>query len=812
MARLTANLKLQTTFGSIGIVLVGVCSLQAAGLQDLVPSHTPSYRAVLDQYCVTCHNQSARTAELLLDQADVENIGEGPELWEKVVKKLRAGAMPPAGMPRPDQATYDSFATYLETALDSAAAAHPNPGRPVLHRLNRVEYANAVRDLLAVEIDGETLLPADDSRYGFDNIGDVLTVSPALLERYLSAARKISRLAIGDPHIAPVFEGYNVPKYFVQDDRMNEDLPFGSRGGIAVRHHFPLDGEYLLKVRLARNSRDYIAGLLDRPHQLDVRLDGARLKLFTIGGENHGRSAPLFSNNAMGDRAQDIYERTADDILEVRFPATAGPQQIEVAFLKETSMPEGPLRTPMSKYDLHNYKGGEPGVASISITGPYDATGMGETPSRGKIFVCRPSSAQEEEPCAREILSTLARRAYRRPLIEEDIQTLLDFYKAGHNEGGFETGIGTALERILVGPEFLFRIEIDPKNIAPDTAYPISDLELASRLSFFLWSSIPDDQLLDLAEGGKLSDPVVLEQQVRRLLKDSRSKALVSNFAAQWLQLRNLRAINPDQDVFPYFEENLREAFRVETELFFESQLGEDRSVLELLSADYTFLNERLARHYGIANIYGSHFRRVELETEERRGLLGKGSILAVTSYANRTSPVLRGKWVLENILGTPPPPPPPNIPDLVESDQDGKALSMREAMEQHRANPVCATCHNAMDPLGFALENFDGIGAWRTTDAGEPIDASGVLPDGTPFRGPAELQRVLLESKSAEFVATATERLLTYALGRGVESYDAPAIRSIIREAAPNNYRWSSLILGIVKSTPFQMRRSRAL
>ncbi|MCH8017665.1 MAG: DUF1587 domain-containing protein, partial [Acidobacteria bacterium] len=530
MARLTANLKLQTTFGSIGIVLVGVCSLQAAGLQDLVPSHTPSYRAVLDQYCVTCHNQSARTAELLLDQADVENIGEGPELWEKVVKKLRAGAMPPAGMPRPDQATYDSFATYLETALDSAAAAHPNPGRPVLHRLNRVEYANAVRDLLAVEIDGETLLPADDSRYGFDNIGDVLTVSPALLERYLSAARKISRLAIGDPHIAPVFEGYNVPKYFVQDDRMNEDLPFGSRGGIAVRHHFPLDGEYLLKVRLARNSRDYIAGLLDRPHQLDVRLDGARLKLFTIGGENHGRSAPLFSNNAMGDRAQDIYERTADDILEVRFPATAGPQQIEVAFLKETSMPEGPLRTPMSKYDLHNYKGGEPGVASISITGPYDATGMGETPSRGKIFVCHPNTVQEEEPCAREILSTLARRAYRRPLTEEDIQTLLDFYKAGHNEGGFETGIGTALERILVGPEFLFRIEVDPENVAPDTAYRISDLELASRLSFFLWSSIPDDQLLDLAEGGKLSDPVVLEQQVRRLLKDSRSKALVSNF------------------------------------------------------------------------------------------------------------------------------------------------------------------------------------------------------------------------------------------------------------------------------------------
>ena len=812
MAKWTAKLKLQTTLGSIGIVLVGVCSLQAAGLQDLVPSHTPSYRAVLDQYCVTCHNQTARTAELLLDQADVENIGDGPEVWEKVLKKLRAGAMPPAGMPRPDQATYDSFATYLETALDSASAAHPNPGRPVLHRLNRVEYANAVRDLLAVEIDGATLLPADDSRHGFDNIGDVLTVSPALLERYLSAARKISRLALGDPDISPVFEGYNVPKYFVQDDRMSEALPFGSRGGIAVRHNFPLDGEYLLKVRLARNSRDYITGLLDKPHQLDVRLDGARLELFTIGGENHGRSAPLFSNNAMGDRAQDIYERTADDILEVRFPATAGPQQIEVAFLKETSMPEGPLRTPMSKYDLHNYKGGEPGVASVSITGPYDASGIGQTPSRDKIFVCRPSSAQDEESCATKILSTMARRAYRRPLTEDDIQTLLAFYKAGHNEGGFEAGIGSALERILVGPEFLFRIEVDPENVAPDTAYRISDLELASRLSFFLWSSIPDDQLLELAEGGKLQDPVVLEQQVRRLLKDSRSKALVSNFAAQWLQLRSLSAINPDQDVFPYFEENLREAFRVETELFFESLLREDRSVLELLSANYTFVNERLARHYGIPDVYGSHFRRVELETEERRGLLGKGSILAVTSYANRTSPVLRGKWVLENILGTPPPPPPPNIPDLVESDQDGKALSMREAMEQHRANPVCATCHNAMDPLGFALENFDGIGAWRTTDAGDPIDASGVLPDGTTFVGPAELQRVLLESKREEFVATATERLLTYALGRGVESYDAPAIRSIIREAAPNEYRWSSLILGIVKSAPFQMRRSREL
>ena len=777
--------------------------------------HTPpasEYRMVLNNYCVGCHNERVRTAQLLLDKADVENISKEPQIWEKVVKKLRTGAMPPAGMPRPDQATYDSLATYLETALDRAAAANPDPGRPVLHRLNRVEYTNAVRDLLAVDIDGETFLPADDSRHGFDNIGDVLTVSPVLLERYLSAARKITRLAIGDPDISPIFQTYNLPKYFIQDDRMNESLPFGSRGGIAVRHQFPVDGEYVIKVRLERNSRDFIRGLLDRSHQLDVRLDGSRLQLFTIGGENYGRSAPIFSTAGMGDPEQELYERRADNILEIRFPAAAGPHLVGVAFLKEASMPETPLRQPMSKYDLHNYKGGDPGVSSISIGGPYNTTGIGETPSRRKVFVCRPSSTQEKKPCATKILSTLARRAYRRPLTEEDIQILLDFYKAGRDEGGFEAGIGTALERILVGPEFLFRIEVDPENVAPDIAYPISDLELASRLSFFLWSSIPDDQLLDLAERGKLKDPVVLEQEVRRFLEDSRSRTLVTNFAAQWLQLRSLRAINPDQEVFPYFEENLREAFRLETELFFESLLREDRSVLELLSANYTFLNERLARHYGIPDVYGSHFRRVKLETEERRGLLGKGSILAVTSYANRTSPVLRGKWVLENILGTPPPPPPPNVPELMESDHDGTALSMREAMEQHRVNPACASCHKLMDPLGFALENFDGIGTWRTTDADTPIDPSGVLPDGTPFRGPAELQRVLLESKSAEFVATATERLLTYALGRGVEAHDAPAVRSIIREAAPNNYRWSSLILAIVKSTPFQMRKSREL
>ena len=796
------------TLGSIAIVLVGVGSLQAAGLQDLLPSHNPSYRAVLDQYCVTCHNQTARTAELLLDQADVENIDQEPEVWEKVVKKLRSGAMPPAGMPRPDQATYNSLARYLETALDRAAAAHPNPGRPVLHRLNRVEYTHAVRDLLALDIDGNTLLPADDSRYGFDNIGEVLTVSPLLMERYMAAAGKISRLAVGDPDVLPVFETYNVPKYYVQEDRMNEDLPLGSRGGIAVRHHFPLDGEYIIQVRLAKNSRDYIRGI-GEPHHLDVLLDGVRVKRFTIGGEKHGRSAGIFSSAAMGDPKQEVYERTADKILEVRFPASAGPRMVGVAFLKETSVPEGPRLPRMTQYDLLQHKGGAPWVGTISIGGPYNPTGMTETPSRRKIFVCRPNTVQEEEPCAQQILSTLARRAYRRPLTDQDLQTLLDFYTVGVKKGGFEEGIRRALARILVGPEFLFRMEFDPENVAPDTPYPISDLELASRLSFFLWSSIPDDQLLDLAERGQLKDPVILEQEVRRLLTDGRSKALVINFGGQWLQLRQLRSVSPDPDTFPYFDDNLREAFGQETELFLESLLREDRSILDLLNADHTFVNERLARHYGIPNIYGSHFRRVVLTEEHRRGLLGKGSILTVTSYANRTSPVLRGKWVLDHILGTPPAPPPPNIPDLVERDQDGKAFSMREALEQHRANPVCATCHSQMDPLGFALENFDGTGSWRTIDADAPIDASGILPDGTRFQGPVELQRVLIESKSEEFVNTVTEKLLTYALGRGVESYDAPAIRSIIREAAPDDYRWSSLILGIVKSTPFQMRRS---
>jgi uncharacterized protein DUF1592/uncharacterized protein DUF1588/uncharacterized protein DUF1587/uncharacterized protein DUF1585/uncharacterized protein DUF1595 len=771
------------------------------------PAGPPPHRAVLDRYCVTCHNERLRTGGLSLEKIDVAHVADAPVVWEKVVSKLRGGAMPPAGLPRPEQASLDAFATYLETALDRAATEHPNPGRPALRRLTRTEYRNAIRDLLAVDIDAGSVLPADDSRFGFDNIGSVLTLSPLLAERYLAVARQVRRLALGDTAIRPTLELYEVSKHLIQEDRASEDLPFGSRGGLAVRHHFPADGEYIFKVRLQRNSREYIRGL-QQAHDLDVRLDGRRIGRFTIGGERRGRSAGIFSTASMGDVAQEQYERRADETLDVRHWVAAGPHLISAAFIKDGSVPERPLQPRMTMYDFSQYKGGEPGVATLGVDGPYNVKGVGATASRGKIFVCQPAAIADEELCAKRILATLARRAYRRPVTDEDVQALAAFYRNGRSEGGFESGIGLALERMLAGPEFLFRIERDPLN-APGTAYRISDLELASRLSFFLWSSIPDDELLNLAERGRLKDAAVLEGQVRRMLADGRASSLVTSFAAQWLHLRNLGAVAPDLERFPYFDENLREAFRTETELFFESIRREDRSVLDLLSADYTFVNERLASHYGIPGIYGSHFRRVRVADANRGGLLGHGSILTVTSYANRTSPVVRGKWVLDNILGAPPPPPPPNVPELKARDQQGKVLSMRAQMEQHRSNPVCASCHRVMDPLGFALENFDGVGTWRTTDANEPIDASGAIPDGTVFRGPAELRKVLLQKRREQFVSTVTDRLLTYALGRGLEYYDAPVVRSIVREAAPGGYKLSSLFLGVAKSQPFQMRRS---
>jgi mono/diheme cytochrome c family protein len=810
----------------MGVALVGLGLLQAGGVESAhaagrlqsaspVPPPAPvsQYRALLSQYCVTCHNERLHTAELLLDKMDVEKVGEGAPVWEKVIRKLRNGVMPPAGMPRPARSVTDSFVSYLETELNRAAEARPNPGKVGVHRLNRAEYANVVRDLLAVEINAEEILPTDDIAFGFDNIAGVLSVSPALLEKYLSAADKVSGLAIAD-QIPLDSKTYNRPEIIMEEgheDRVADGLPFGVRGGMSVQHYFPSDGEYRIKVDLAKNGYGYFRGVFER-HQLQVLLDRSRLRQFTVG-EPRGRSKRFRAGDnpsAEADVEQDLYERFADKDLEVRVPVAAGSHVVGAAFLRDFTEAEKVLTPPMYGAEYFSYKGGNPEVQGITISGPYNAKKSAEAPSRRKVFVCYPASRADEGPCARKILATLARRAYRRPVVDRDVKVLFSFYEKGRSTGRFESGIQMALNRMLVEPEFLVRIERDPDGIAPDEAYRIGDLELASRLSFFLWSSIPDDELLGLAESGKLRNQAVLEQQVQRMLADSRSSALVDNFVGQWLYLRNSTLLKPDPVVFPNYDENLRAAFRRETELFFESIMREDRSAVDLLSADYTFLNERLARHYGIPNVYGSHFRRVKLQDEDRRGLLGQGTVLTATSYANRTSPVIRGKWLLENILGVTVPPPPMDVPSLTENGTDGKVLSIRERLAQHRTNPVCASCHRMMDPLGFALENFDAIGQWRTIDARTPIDPSGELLDGTKFQGPAGLREVFLNS-SEQFVTTFTEKLLTYALGRGVEYYDQTAIRKIVREAAPSDYRWSALIVGIVNSTPFQMRQSVA-
>ena len=797
---------------SVGVENVLTGSVNAQGPPSSAVATTSPQRSFLDLYCVSCHNETSKTAGLTLDKIQVEKVSEDPVVWEKVAKKLRTGAMPPPGMLRPTAASYDSLATYLETELDRAAIAEPNPGRPVLHRLNRVEYSNAVGDLLGIDTDAvdiKELLPPDETAQGFDNIGTALSVSPLLMERYLSAARKVARIAVGDSTIRPVFEVYGLPKFLMQDeDRMSEDLPFGSRGGTAIRHYFPVEGDYVVQVRLQRMARESIRGLLDGPHEMEVRLDGERIKVFTVGGESPG-AFDYFGAGRAPEPAQLEYERTADNDLTVRFHVTTGTHVVGVTFPKKAALTEGALMAPLTIIEFSQFKGGSPAVGEVIIGGPYDAKGVGDTPSRSKIFICRPSSNRDEEACAGKIVSALSHRAYRRPVSEEDVSILLGFYKENRSEGSFEDGIRGAIERILLDPEFLFRFETDPESMTADTAYRISDLELASRLSFFLWSSIPDDELLNLAEQDVLQEPVVLEQQVRRMLEDSRSKALMTNFPGQWLLLRNLPSYSPDPEVFPYFDDNLREALQRETELFFESLLREDRPIPDLLMADYTFVNERLAAHYGIPNIYGSRFRRVTLTDKNRRGLLGHGSILTATSYANRTAPTLRGKWILDNILGAPPPAAPPDIPELKENASGDQALTMRERMEEHRANPACASCHNQMDPLGFALENFDGIGGWRDKDGGSTIDPSGLLPGGEKFQGPAELREVLF-GKRDQFVATVTERLLTYALGRELEYYDAPAVRNIMRDATRADYRWSSVILSIVKSVPFQMRRSQ--
>jgi hypothetical protein len=721
-----------------------------------------------------------------LDTANFETNGD---TWEKLARKLRHREMPPAGMPRPDTATYDALVKYIETGRDRLAEVKPNPGRPTLHRLNRTEYGNAVRDLLSLEIDVAELLPADDIGYGFDNIGDVLQVSPVLLERYLSAARKISRAAVGDPTMPVSYQTYTIPHGLIQLDRVSEAAPAGSRGGTIVRHLFPVDGEYEISVALQRSRDDQYLGL-ERERKLDLRLDDQRLKLFTVAASKKkvvlGGGTP------------------PDAHLKVRVPVRAGTRELAATFLKDTLIKEGIIERVRDDNVTTYFEG----VGSITVAGPFNVQGPGDTVTRGKIFVCHPSGAAEEQACARNILSNLAHRAYRRPVSADDMTQLLALYKGGA-QNGFESGVRLALQKILVSPEFLFRAEVDPPGAASGTVYKISDVELASRLSFFLWSSIPDDQLLAVAESGRLSDPSVLQGQVKRMLADPRSQALVKNFSGQWLFLRNIARISPDTTTFTNFDENLRQALAKETELLIESQVREDRSVADLLSTDYTFLNQRLAEHYGVKGVYGNEFRRVKIEDPNRYGLLGQASILAVTSYPNRTAPTIRGKWVLEQLLGTPPPPPPPNVPSL-KDDATAQKLTMRQRMEQHRANPTCAACHRLMDPLGFALENYDGLGSWRASTApgSGPIDSSGTLPDGTAFNGPAGLREVLME-KQDMFVYNFTERLLTYALGRGVEEYDHAALRKITREAAADNQKWSSIILGIVNSTPFQMRRA---
>ena len=793
-------------FSSLLAVAYAASSWAQPSLPEPAADH--SLQSAVNSYCVTCHNDALLTAGLSLQHVDLDNVGEGAEAWEKVLRKLKVRSMPPSGVPRPAPATYDALARHLETSLDQVAQARPHPGRPAIRRMNRTEYINAVRDLLAVEISDDTILPADDTMFGFDNVGDVLTLSPLLAEQYISAARKVRRQALGEPDMQPIFDFYAVSANLMQTDWMGESMPFGSRGGVAIDHHFPLDGEYVVQVRLQRNSREYIRGLTE-PHQFDLRLDGERIKTITIGGEKHGRSAGIFSSGDSGDVEQEHYERTADEALEARFFARAGTRTLTVTFVDEPTVPEEPLYPAHTLYDYAQYKGGVPAVHTVAVGGPYQARGISETASRERILLCRPRD-DADAACARRILSSLARRAYRRPPTEIELTDLLGFYESGR-DNGFEQAIGRAIERMLAGPEFLFLVVEQPEDVEPGSVFPISDLELATQLSFFLWSSIPDDELLSVAESGRLSEPAVLEQQVRRMLDDPRSDALIRNFAAQWLQLGKLNATTPNTDLFPYFEDNLKAAFRRETELFFGYVLRNDRPLLELLNADYAFINNRLAEHYGIPEVYGSHFRKVSLPDSTRGGLLGQGSILTVTSYPNRTAPTIRGKWVLENILGAPPPPPPPNVPGLREENDDGKVLNMRQQMEQHRANPVCASCHKAMDPLGFALENYDATGKWRTVDAASktPIDASGALPDGTPFQGPAELREVLVEKRQQDFILTTIERLLIYALGRGLEHHDAPVMRAIMHESAADDHRLSTMIMAIVESTPFQMRKA---
>ena len=786
------------------------------------PASASSQQELLDRYCLTCHNErllAQGTVPVSFAGLNTRAVGTDAAVWERVVRKLRLGGMPPAGRPRPDQATHDAFVRWLETELDRVAAARPDPGRPAIRRLTTAEYINAVESLLTLEVDERWLLfPVDDvDQEGFGTNADVLSVSPALFDRYLSAANRISRLAVGDPTIGPGFAAatYDTPRLLYQDDRMSEDLPFGSRGGLAIRHYFPLDGEYQIKIRLRRMIYDYIVGM-GRSQQVEVRLDGRLVQRFTVGDADRVGypSAYSFFGTIRGDPDWEQYVSIdADAGLEVRFQAEAGMRVIGVSFVGARTEPTGILERRLSGFSLSGlgFYHGNAAVDRVEIVGPHDATGPGDTPSRRRIFTCRPAGVADEDRCAGQILAALARRAYRRPVTDADVETLLEFYTRGRSERGFEAGVQKAIERLLVAPEFLFRIERDPPGVAPSTPYRLTDLELAARLSFFLWSDIPDEALLSVAEAGRLREPAELERQVRRMLADTRAIALVDDFASQWLQLRRVRGVIPDGDVFYEFDENLRADMERETLLFLESQVREDHGVPDLLRASYTFVNERLARHYGMPGIYGERFRQVTVDDDDRRGLLGHASLLTLTAYPTRTSPVLRGKWLLDNLLGMPPPEAPADVPALEENHGAAPPRTLRERMEAHRANPACAACHRMMDPPGFALEHFDAIGRWRAADEhGAPVDATGALADGTAVDGPATLRQAVLAHETS-FVRTVTEKLLTYAVGRTMQFHDQSAIRKIVAAAAADDYRWSSIILGIAESTPFQMRRSES-
>jgi hypothetical protein len=753
-------------------------------------------RATLNQYCIACHNQKLKTADLMLDKLDPAHVEQNPEKWEKVVHKLHAGMMPPSGLRRPDPATYDAILTQLENDLDRSAVSRiPAPG---LHRLNRTEYQNAVRDLTGIEIDPSKFLPSDDSTRGFDNVAAALGFSPALLEGYTAAAAKISRLAIGDVKEAAQAT-YRVPADTSQDYHI-DGLPFGTRGGLIAKHLFPADGDYVFKIfPINKGLMDNNMAFGDIPgEKLELLLDGQRIKVYDWDTEV-ARGAAIHNGTA-----------------EVHVQVKAGTHTVGVTFLATQLAPGNDLDEHFLRSTIET--GGLPGfrfyphVGKVDIIGPYKAAGATDSPSRAKIFTCHPAGPADETGCAKKIVSTFARRAYRRPVTDDDVEMLMNFYQQGRNSGGsFDSGIELALQRVLAAPDFAFRKEAEPADVKPGEKYRISDIELASRLSFFLWSTIPDDELLNLASQNKLRDPAVLERQVRRMLADPRADQLVVNFAGQWLNLRGLQSQQPVTALYPDFDDNLRAAMRKETELFVDSIVHEDRPVTDLLDADYTFLNERLAKHYGIPNIYGSNFRRVQLtpEFDMRRGLLGKGSILTISSQPQRTSPVGRGKTVMQMFLGVSPPDPPPNvkIEIAVPDGNHAKVPSMREQMEMHRKNEPCMSCHKIMDPIGFALENFDAIGQWRTKDGDSQIDASGQLVDGTKMAGVADLRKALLHY-SPEFIRVVTEKLMIYALGRGTDYYDMPLMRSIIHDAERNNYRFSSLVLGIVKSDPFQMNQ----